>query len=147
MFHNAFYYLNIYNDEYGFRGEVSYLYTWKEYAIRCIRICIGLHGQEQLLGGYWFLPQLLYASIIGFFTIKYVKNLYLGTGIMLGMAFMTSILDLRVPFWGIRSLTFLSTAFFLIGYLYKKRYNGWNKWHHTVLFAVIVATGSVYCYS
>lgn len=67
-----FYYLNIYNGEYGFKGEVSYLYSWKEYAIRCIRIVLGLHGQEQLLGGYWFLPQLLYASIIGFFCIKYM---------------------------------------------------------------------------
>lgn len=147
LFHNVFYHLGIYNGEYGFKGGVSYLYTWKEYAIRCIRIVVGLHGQEQLLGGYWFLPQLLYASIIGFFTIKYVRNLCLGTGMMLGLAFMASAFDLRVPFWGIRSLTFLSTVFFLAGYLYRKNYNGWDKWYHTVLFAVIVAIGSVFCYT
>lgn len=54
LLHNVFYYLNIYNDEYGFRGEVSHLYNIKEYAVWCVRIVAGLHGQEQLLGGYWF---------------------------------------------------------------------------------------------
>lgn len=147
LLHNVFYYLNIYNVEYGFKGEVSYLYSWKEYAIRCIRIVLGLHGQEQLLGGYWFLPQLLYASIIGFFTIKYVRNLYTGTAIMLGLSIVISFFDLRMPFWGIRSLTFFSTAFFLSGYLYKKKYDNWNKDYLSVLFAVIVAVGSVWCYT
>ena len=147
LLHNFFYYLDIYNSEYGFREEVSYLYTWKEYAIRCIRIVLGLHGQEQLLGGYWFLPQLLYASIIGFFTIKYVRNLYTGTAIMLGLSIVISFFDLRMPFWGIRSLTFFSTVFFLSGYLYKKKYDNWNKDYLSVLFAVIVAVGSVWCYT
>lgn len=147
LFHNIFYYLNIYNCEYGFRGEVSYLYTWKEYAIRCIRIVLGLHGQEQLLGGYWFLPQLLYASIIGFFTIKYVRNLYTGTAIMMGLAIVTSFFNLRMPFWGIGSLTFFSTVFFLTGHLYKKKYDNWNKIYLSVLFAIIVAAGSVLCYT
>ena len=147
LFHNIFYCLNIYNGEYGFRGEVSYLYTWKEYAIRCIRIVLGLHGQEQLLGGYWFLPQLLYASIIGFFTIKYVRNLYTGTAIMLGLAIVTSFFNLRIPFWGIRSLTFFSTVFFLTGYVYKKKYNNWNKGYLSVLFVIIVAAGAVLCYT
>ena len=147
LLHNVFYYLNIYNGEYGFKGEVSYLYSWKEYVIRCIRIMLGLHGQEQLLGGYWFLPQLLYASIIGFFTIKYVRNLYTGTAIMLGLSIVISFFDLRMPFWGVRSLTFFSTVFFLTGYLYKKKYNNWNKGYLSVLFAVIVAVGSVWCYT
>lgn len=147
LLHNVFYYLNIYNGEYGFKGEVSYLYSWKEYVIRCIRIVLGLHGQEQLLGGYWFLPQLLYASIIGFFTIKYVRNLYTGTAIMLGLSIVISFFDLRMPFWGIRSLTFFSTVFFLTGYLYKKKYNNWNKGYLSVLFAVIVVVGSVWCYT
>lgn len=147
LLHNVFYYLNIYNDEYGFRGEVSRLYDIKEYAVRCVRIVAGLHGQEQLLGGYWFLPQLLYASVIGFFMIKYIKNIYIGTALALGVTIITSAFNLRVPFWGIRSLTFLSTAFFLMGYVYKKQYDNWNKGYLSILFAIIVAIGSVYCYT
>lgn len=147
LLHNVFYYLNIYNDEYGFRGEVSHLYTLKEYIIRCVRIVIGLHGQEQLLGGYWFLPQLLYASVIGFFTIKYIKNIYVVLVLALGVTIITSAFNLRIPFWGVGSLTFFSTTFFLMGYVYKKRYDNWNKGYLFFLFAVIVAIGSLYCYT
>ena len=31
LLHNVFFYLNIYNKEYGFRGEVSHLYNIKEF--------------------------------------------------------------------------------------------------------------------
>ncbi len=147
LFHNLFYAANIYNGEYGFRGEVSHLYTLKEYAIRCIRIVTGLHGQEQLLGGYWFLPQLLYASIIGFLTTKYIKSIYLGAALAFGTAIITSVFNLRIPFLGIKSLTFLSTTFFLVGYAYKTKHDNWNKAYLSILFAVIVAVGSVISYT
>lgn len=144
LLHNVFYYLNIYNDEYGFRGRVSSLYSMKEFASRFFHIVVGLHGQEQLLGGYWFLPQLLYASIIGYCLIKYIKSIYIGIVIVLILTIVTSYFNLRIPFWGIGKLTLLSTSFFLIGHLYKKKYNNWNKGYFSMLFAVIVATGSVY---
>ena len=67
--------------------------------------------------------------------------------IMLGLAIVISFFDLMMPFWGIRSLTFFSTMFFLAGYVYKKKYNNWNKGYLSVLFAVIVAIGSVLCYT
>ena len=121
LLHNIFYYLNIYNDEYGFRGEVSYLYTLREYAKRCVQIVIGLHGHEQLLGGYWFIPQLLYASVIGFYTIKYIKNVYVGLALTLGITIVASAFNFKFPFWNIKSLTFLSTVFFLMGYVYRKK--------------------------
>lgn len=66
---------------------------------------------------------------------------------MLGLSIVISFFDLRMPFWGIRSLTFFSTVFFLTGYLYKKKYNNWNKGYLSVLFAVIVAVGSVWGYT
>ena len=147
LFHNVFYHLNIYNDEYGFNGEVSHLYTFKEYVTKCLKIIVSLHDQEQLLGGYWFLPQLLYASIIGFFIIKYINCIYIGVLLMLVVALLTSFVGFYVPYWGIRSLTFLSTTFFLIGFLCKKETYELRKWYFTVVFCFIVAIGSIFCYT
>ena len=144
LFHNVFYEINIYNNEYGFEGKVSSLYSLKEYAERVIRIIVGMHGTEQLLGGYWFLPQLLYASIISFFTLKYIKNIYVGIIFWMIITVISSIFSIRIPFWGIRSLTFLSTVFFLVGYLYKKNFDNWNKWYCTLVFFIIVSIGSIY---
>ncbi len=143
LLHNVFFYLNIYNDEYGFHGAVSHLYTLRDYAIKCVRIVIGLHGGEQLLGGYWFLPQLLYASVIGFFAIKYIKNVYVGVTMAFLGSIVTSYSGLRIPFWHIGSLALLATTFFLMGYMYKKIGN-WCRWHWALLFAAVVAIGSVY---
>lgn len=144
LFHNVFFHLNIYNDEYGFNGEVSHLYTLRDYAIKCVRIVIGFHDGEQLLGGYWFLPQLFYASVIGFFAIKYVKNIYVSVTIAFLATIVTAYLHLSIPFWRIGSLTLLATTFFLLGYMYKQKMDNWHQCHLALLFAVVVAIGSIY---
>lgn len=70
LLHNAFYHLNIYNGEYGFRGVVSHIYGWQDFIVNFLRI-IRMGGNEQLLGGYWFLKTLFYSSILGCLTIRY----------------------------------------------------------------------------
>lgn len=141
--HNIFYKLNVYNDIYG----ATHYYTWEEIVKKAIHIIIGLHGTEQLLGGYWFLPQLFYASIIGFFIIKYTQNLYWGCLSTLLIAIITSVFNFHIPFWGIGSLSFLSTSFFIAGFVYKKLFDNWDKTFLTILFAIVVAVGSIYCYT
>ena len=143
LFHNVFFHLNIYNDEYGFNGNVSQLYTIRDYAVKFVRIIIGLHGGEQLLGGYWFLPQLLYASVIGFFAIKYIKNIYASVLVGILATVVTSYCHLSVPFWHIGSLALLATTFFLTGFMYKKKMDNLCRWHLALLFAIVVAIGSV----
>lgn len=58
VLHNLFFYLNIYNNEFGFRGNVSHLYTWHETFKKAIFIITRMSDTEQLLGGYWFLKSL-----------------------------------------------------------------------------------------
>lgn len=54
LFHNVFYYLNIYNSVYGFRGQVSHIYGVHDFIHGFLNV-ITMTGAEQLLGGYWFL--------------------------------------------------------------------------------------------
>lgn len=78
LLHNVFYSLNIYNDTYGFRGNVSHLYTIKEFVINGIHIITRMGGAEQLLGGYWFLYTLFFSSIIGYCVLRKCKNMLIG---------------------------------------------------------------------
>lgn len=80
LLHNFFFYLNIYNSEYGFRGSVSYLYGWKDFIIGIIHIITRMSDNEQLLGGYWFLKSLLVGSLIGYVIIKFFKKRLFGGG-------------------------------------------------------------------
>lgn len=117
--HNVFYDFNIYNDSYGFRGNVSSVYSLKETLIKAVDITIGMHGNEQLLGGYWFLPQLLFASLIGFAVIRYIKNLYAGFIWVTLATIVSSYFNLHMPYFPIRSLTLLSTMFFVWTFIQK----------------------------
>lgn len=114
------YWLNVYNEEYGFKGEVSHLYTWREIGYNFIRIITSMTGNEQLLGGYWFLKSLLVGSIVGFFIIKYNKKPIHGILYMLFLTIILSAFDLHIPYLGIGARETFATLFFCIGYCYKK---------------------------
>lgn len=73
--------------------------------------------------------------------------MYAWVPIVLGITILTSYFNLRIPFFGIRSLTFLSATFFLIGYCIKKIKLGSNKVYQTILCFIIVAIGSVFCHT
>lgn len=75
-------------------------------------------GTEQLLGGYWFLPTLLYASIIAYLIIRYIHNRILGR-ILLALIFAFLLLDIKIPFFGINSKMLLGALFFYYGYVLK----------------------------
>lgn len=80
LLHNVFFYFNIYNGEYGFRGNVSRLYEWKDYVLGVVHIITRMSDNEQLLGGYWFLKSLFVGSLIGYVVIRTIKNKQLGGG-------------------------------------------------------------------
>ena len=64
LLHNLFFYINIYNDKYGFNGIVSSVYDTDEFIKRFLNIVFAMRGNEQLLGGFWFIRVLFIASII-----------------------------------------------------------------------------------
>lgn len=81
LMHNIFYYVNIYNDKYGFGDITSHLYSLSEMLKIGLNIITKMNDSEQLLGGFWFLRCLFIGSLIAFFLIKYVRNLKIGGGV------------------------------------------------------------------
>ena len=118
LLHNMFFYLNIYNGEYGFNGKASFIYTFKDFLVRGFNIITRMTDSEQLLGGFWFLKQLLLASIIGFFTIRLFNRK--GVVVLIIITYILLWTNIYIPFWGINWLSFLSASFFVIGYNFSK---------------------------
>ncbi len=73
LFHNVFCYLQIYNEEYGLPGAASVMYHWKDFAVHALHIVTRMTDAEHMLGGYWFLHTLFFASLIGFVGIRIGK--------------------------------------------------------------------------
>ena len=111
LFHNLFAKLYIYDN----------LYTFHNFTDKIIHI-ITLTGSEQLLGGFWFLKELLYGSIIGFLAILCTRKFHLFSTIamvciFLILAFAQSECPYKIPTIG--NKTYLATSYFILGYLIK----------------------------
>lgn len=136
ILHNIFFYLNIYSGEFGFNGSVSSLYFWNDFAKRFVYIVTRMSGHEQLLGGYWFMKSLFFASFISFLTIKYVRKVAIGGGFLLAVTFILYVTNKSIPYLGIGARETLASVFFVIGYMYKK-YN--MDWHNRPAIIPIIA--------
>ena len=80
ILHNVFFYLNIYNDVYGARGEVSQLYELKDVVKNVAKIVLTMNETEQLLGGFWFLKSLFIGSFLALGCFKILRNDFYGGG-------------------------------------------------------------------
>lgn len=116
LLHNVFAYLHIYDTSYSL----------KEISIKAVRI-LTMTGSEQLLGGFWFLISLCWASIattvLFYFTQKienlhYINNFW-GVILLLTMATLWNQLPIKLPAQ-FGEQTLLATAFYISGYIYHK---------------------------
>lgn len=117
LLHNILTSLHIYNNSY----------TLTDMAYKFFHI-VTMTGSEQLLGGYWFLKELLYASVISIIALKLLhtipnrkegkefQNGIILTLIFLVLAYILSIVPFKIPTIG--SITMLATSFYLAGYTF-----------------------------
>lgn len=112
VFHNIFTILHLYDNTYhlvDFKFKVFQILT--------------MTGTEQLLGGFWFLKELLYASIIGFFCIYCLESfgmkerkkiLFTLPIAFVLLAYLLSIAPFKIPTIG--SKTMLACGYYTLGY-------------------------------
>ncbi len=114
LFHNAFYLIHFYNTTYSGNDYVNQIFK-----------ILTMTGTEQLLGGFWFLKDLLYASIISLFSIwgvqkfcrkgrSLVITLVLTISFYVLLAYILSTVSFKIP--TISSEIMLATAYFILGY-------------------------------
>jgi fucose 4-O-acetylase-like acetyltransferase len=118
LLHNIFFYLNIYNDTYGFGGEVSQLYGVSDYLKKAFLIFFCLSGNEQLLGGYWFLHTMFFASFI-FYGLLKLKIPVIGGIIALLLSVLLYFKGIPVVNIYCGAKEWLAVACMMAGYLYK----------------------------
>lgn len=133
LLHNAFISLYIIGGE-----KIDLLVFCKKLA----QTILFMEGTEQLLGGFWFLKQLIIASILGLIILKVIRIRIVQLLILIIPAIVFSYYNFSIPylFWG--SQTFLATLFYIIGYHYKDICFKYNL--STIIFCfVIVLFGAI----
>lgn len=149
--HNVFIYLNIYNDTIA--KWAVYPYDINEFVNRAIKIIFSMNGHEQLVRSFWFFKQLFLASIIVpsiiYITNKITHHKHTHLFVFMGLFLMTLIskyFNWALPaIWDI-SLVFMSSTFYLSGYIFRK-YNLLTKLNNIItsfLFFSFLIIGLVY---
>lgn len=119
ILHNVFFALNIYNGEYGWKGITSVEYTGMDMWHKAGNIITLMTDNEQLLGGYWFLKQLFFGSIIAMVLISYTGRF--AALILLALTILCfSFPHISFSALQLNGVTAHSALFYTLGYLIRK---------------------------
>lgn len=142
LLHNVFYKIGFYNSCYGFLGNVTHLYTWKEYIVHCIEVVLLVDSKEMLLGGYWFLHTMFFASFIAYCFFRYIEINMLSVGISLIISWLCLLFCFSIPYINIGYKEFLAATMILLGKEVKK-YDIKQGWLFIVICFFIVLVASI----
>lgn len=131
MLQNWFCKLHLYSPLYGYEGKGVLPYSLREMKDRIWSALTNMEGAPHLLGGYWFLKQLLLASLISWLLIKLIPMIREKRGLgfvnaswlVLGAAAFSAVANrfgLWLPVFNISPVTWLAVAFFLAGYAWRQ---------------------------
>lgn len=144
LLHNLFFNLNIYSDEYGYKGKVSELLSINVIFQRVFSTVFALGDSEQLLGGFWFLRDLFLGSIIFYITLLFTrKHQWLGGAFLLVITFCLVFIGTQTNFYSAR--TCLASVFIWLGYMLKNSgFKKYKAWWFPIMGFLIVSMGALF---
>ena len=116
-------------------------YDWLEIFNRSKSIVFSMHKEEELIGGFWFIPQLFWASLISYALLKFFdkRMAFIISFISANLLYYT---DINVPYTTVSWLTFYASAFFLIGNMWSE-WNFSNRWYYALISLAVVIAASI----
>lgn len=127
LLHNVFYYLHIYNKNFGLTYYSQNYFYIKDFSKYIFNIFIFMNGSEtRLLGGFWFIKVLLWTSLITAFfrSIEKKMNATVVLKLLLFISIPLSILcrkyNIGMPIIGSLDIVFMAITFYLLGFYWRK---------------------------
>lgn len=121
MLHNFFMDINLYSEKFAYLGKTSTYYSLMDYVRKLFLITFTMLGEEQLLGGFWFLNALFVGSTFFYITLRLVKQKMVGCIFLLALTLFFSFFNIQIPYMHIGSIHFFSAFFIMFGAYYKEK--------------------------
>jgi len=132
LLHNVFAHMGFY--------EPTDLYAGMDYVLKTKRFCTQMADCEQLLGGFWFLKSLFFASFFGYAAIRFVPR-YWREALLLVVTFVFAYFKLAIPYVSVGKTELMAALVFVIGYDYKQSNLRFElKYPVIILLAVLAVT-------
>lgn len=84
-------------------------------------IVFKMQGEEAMLGGFWFLKCLFFASLTLFLSLKWIRNRTIIIILFLTLMFGNLMFNIHIPFWGLGKTYSMAVIFMYLGYMYKEK--------------------------
>lgn len=141
LLHNVFFYLHIYDTEYGYRGIGSVVYSAHDYLYHLRCIITKMDGHEQLLGAYWFMRMLLIGNLLFYAVCRFCKQKHIFViGILLLCSLLMRAFSISIPYLGSYMEPF-SATFIAIGYAIKNAPKVYNNWYvYMICFIILLVS-------
>lgn len=150
LIHNILCHFDIYNVEYGGTEGKDVAYTLAQSAVKAVMMCVLMVGNDKLLGGFWFLHDLFFGSVLFYFALKLLRSHRWTPLVLLVLAMLTG-LALEYANLGEKSMvvarTVFASSFISFGHCYKME--GWKvekTWGYIVTALVAVFAVSLLWY-
>lgn len=146
LFHNLFCRWGIYNGFYGFQGNVSSIYECRDYFDIIKQILLFNHA-EQLIGGFWFLKNLFWGSILFYIALRLNKEPWIASVILLLSIGVAMKWHIGIPYLWIGSYDLYAAFFIMAGYFIKglsKFLHGRQNIFFLLICCLFVSVGSFF---
>jgi len=143
LMHNVFCYIGLY--EVGVSGTT--FYSLSEMFHRALTIVLCMSPEEELIGGFWFLHDLFWGSLIFYFSLKFLRKSYIVIPLLLSITMLLSYYDWHLSYF-VYPRTVLASAFITSGYAFKSRnYPFHRSWIFIISAFVIILAVSLQWHS
>ena len=137
LLHNFFLLIHFYNAEALVHGESISPYGLKETLLRAGDIVLAMQGHEPLLGGYWFLHDLFFGSLLFYLGLKLIRNRFAVAVFWLLVASILAVTGWRIRYIGVNSHLFLAAFFISVGHCYRMGNWKWaRRWKYIITVAI-----------
>ena len=120
LLHNLFFRWGIYSEEFAFMGWVNHPYTWQETVWKAIQIVLAMREPEQMVGGYWFLNALFWASLLSWLLLRLMRS-WLAALTALAVGLCMNRFGWYVPWLMIAPQALVSAFLFLVGHVFAEQ--------------------------
>ncbi len=147
LLHNVFCATGLYSVDFVTNPVNGAPFTIVQTLRRCATMFLFLVPNEQLVGGFWFLHDLFWGSVLFYFVLRTVKKTYVAIVLLLVMTLLMSWFGIEL-YYLCYPRTAFAACFIAIGHFYKERDFHFEKsWLYVVVVFVLIAVVSAFWHS
>lgn len=136
--HNFLCSIHCYDPVFGFKDMGTLPYSWKEVFEQLLNTIFFMRNIEPLLGGYWFVRELLIGSLVTVCLLRIIKKTYWILFVLFSLTFILLITKYQTPYLHFGFLSAYAALYIIVGYIGKTLYRSMSLKCDVLLLVLLI---------